>query len=52
MSFGEIPKEAKYIAFYKDGLAQFIEEIEFQNFAIPKITFLQYYEEGLVELTD
>jgi hypothetical protein len=52
MNFEEIPKEANYIAFYEDGLAQFIEEVEFQTVAIPTLTFIQYYEKGLVELTD
>ena len=44
LGFPDIPDDANYCAFYDDGQAEFIEDIEFKGFAIPRLAALTYYD--------
>lgn len=40
MNFPEIPEEAKYIAFFDDGEAVFLTDVQMTGFALPRLLFV------------
>ena len=53
MHWGDIPEEAKYVAFTEDGMAQYFEEFKTPGFLnLGVMTFVQYYPNITLEITE